>query len=147
MTLIAKPILKDQLWVIVDGQRKVGNVEQTKNGYSLKLGDNYHYFDSTKSIQKMTAIEFERPSALRTKTTIPFAQWPTQGKTYNNMFDVKRKIHIYTKTKKSRCFFAAGWYSMKLNDARQIVFCPKYILIQRYEYDGPYMSKEEAENS
>ena len=147
MTLIAKPIRKDQWWVVTDGNQKVGNVEYTQNGYSVRLGNSEHHFDSTKAIQRFTAIEFQRPSSLHQKNTIPYAQWPTSGRTYNNMFDVKRKLHVYTKTKKSRCYYVAGWFRMNLNDVWQTIFCPKYIFIQRYDYSGPFISREEAEKT
>jgi len=26
-----------------------------------------------------------------------------------------------------------------------VIFCPKYIFIQRYEYKGPFKTKDEAE--
>lgn len=146
MSLIAKPIVKNQLWVVTDGSNKVGNVEFTGEGYNVKLGDRQAHFNSTKAIERMVAIEFERPTT-QIKKSIPYAIWPTTGKTYNNMFDVKRKLHIYTKTKKSKCYHVAGWFSLKLNGAWQPVFCPKYIFIQRYEYVGPFLSRDEAESN
>lgn len=144
MALIAKPIVKNQLWVVTDGSTKVGNVESTGSGYNLRIGGMQRSFNSTKAIQGMVAIEFQRPVA-PLKATIPYAVWPTTGKTYNNAFDVKRRLHIYTKTKKSRCYYAAGWFRIKMADAWQTIFCPKYIFVQRYTYSGPFHSKEEAE--
>lgn len=143
MSLIAKPIVKNQLWVVTDGNSKVGNVELTSDGYNLKLGSNQKQFDSTKAIQRLVAIEFQRPFR-QPRQILPYAIWPTSGKTYNNMFDVKRKLHVYTKTRKSKCYYAAGWFNLKLNGEWQMLFCPKYIFVQRYEYLGPYFSEEEA---
>ena len=28
----------------------------------------------------------------------------------------------------------------------EVVFCPKYIFVQRYKYIGPFLTKEEAES-
>lgn len=145
MALIAKPIVKNQLWVVTDGLRKVGNVESTVDGYSLKLGGMQRHFNSTKAIEGMVAIKFQRPQA-PLKFNTPFAKWPTTGKTYNNVFDIKRRIHIYTKNRKSKCYYAAGWFRMKMGESWQTIFCPKYIFIQRYEYSGPFHTEEEAEN-
>jgi hypothetical protein len=144
MSLIAKPIVKNQLWVVTDGNSKVGNVEFIGDGYSLKLGNSKTHFDSTKSIQRLISIEFQRPYR-PAKQNLPYAVWPTSSRTYNNMFDVKRKLHVYTKTKKSKCYHTAGWFNLKLNGEWQSTFCPKYIFIQRYPYSGPFMTKEEAE--
>lgn len=147
MSLIAKPIVKNQLWVVTDGTHKVGNVEANAAGFQVKIGDQFSQFDSTKAIERIAQIEFQRP-VKPSKTVRPsYAVWPTQGKTFNNMFDVKRKLHVYTKTPASKCYYAAGWFRMHMNDTWQTVFCPKYIFIQRYAYTGPFMSQEEADNS
>lgn len=146
MSLIAKPIVKDQLWVVTDGTNKVGNVEYTGDGYSLKIGNRIANFESKKDIKRLVEIQFQRPVA-PPRGLAPWAVWPTTGRTHNDMFDIKRKLHIYTKTKKSRCYHAAGWFRIKMGDAWQTVFCPKYIFVQRYQYTGPYMSMDEAENT
>jgi hypothetical protein len=143
MSLIAKPIVKNQLWVVTDGRSKVGNVEFANNIYSVKIGNREAKFDSTNSIEKIVSIEFQRPSP-ESSVSMPYATWPTTGKTYNDMFDIKRKLHVYTKTTKSKCYHVAGWFNVNTTDGWQTLFCPKYIFIQRYEYTGPFLSKDEA---
>jgi hypothetical protein len=146
MTLIAKPIVKNQLWVITDGVSKVGNVEADGAGYNVKIGDSQAHFASTKSIEKMVQIEFERPQKPVKHNDKPYAIWPTSKKnTYNDALDVKRKLHIYTETKSSKCYHVAGWFNINMNGEWQTVFCPKYIFVQRYEYQGPFMSRTDAE--
>lgn len=129
--------------MVTNGQNKVGNVEQTKNGYCVTLGNHQCNFDSTQTIRELVAIEFQRPSSKHTVTKPPYAIWPTTGKTYNNVFDVKRRLHVYTKTRKSKCYHAAGWFKLKIAGEWQNVFCPKYIFVQRYAYQGPYMSEQD----
>ena len=60
------------------------------------------------------------------------------------MLDIKRKLHLYTKTQKSKCYYAAGWFSMRQSENFEPIFCPKYIFIQRYAYSGPYKTESEA---
>ena len=147
MNLIAKPIVKDQLWVITDGTHKVGNVEADGTGYAVKIGgDTVHYAD-TKSIEKIFHVEFEKPKKTTSTVELPFAQWPTESKTYNNFYDVKRKLHIYTTTPKSLCYHCAGYFKIDMNGTWETIFCPKYIFVQRYEYNGPYQTWDEADNS
>ena len=62
------------------------------------------------------------------------------------MLDIKRRLHLYTKTQKSKCYYAAGWYVMNQFGENEVVFCPKYIFIQRYPYSGPYKTRIEAED-
>ncbi len=147
MSLIAKPIRKNELWVVTDGSTKVGNVEANASGFQVKIGDQFSQFDSTRAIEKLANIEFQRPVKTARAIKPVYAIWPTTGKTFNNIFDVKRRIHVYTKEPSSKCYYAAGWFRMKLNESWQTVFCPKYIFIQRYDYQGPYMTQDEAENN
>lgn len=147
MSLIAKPIVKNQLWVVTDGSNKVGKVEYTDNRYSVKIGNKLAYFDSTSKIENMVAIKFQRPEKSKIKKQVPYAIWPTSGRTYNNLYDLQRKLHIYTKSSRSKCYFAAGWFKINLNGSWQTIFCPKYIFVQRYEYVGPFLTEEQAKNN
>lgn len=145
MTLIAKPLVKNQSWIVTDGLKKVGNLQQDDSGYKLQIGGVDEKFPDTRTIQRMVAIEFQRPQR-PSRFKEPYAVWPTCGRTYNNAYDVKRRLHVYTKTRKSRCYYAAGWFQLKIGEVWQTTFCPKYIFIQRYEYRGPFTSRTEAEH-
>lgn len=142
-TLVAKPIIKNQYWVVTDGEYKVGNVQANRDGFEVKIdGVSINYSD-TKTIQRVSNIQFINPKQPSYHQP-PYAQWPTNGRTYNNILDIKRKMHLYTKSLKSKCYYAAGYYMIKMNGTWQLEFCPKYIFIQRYAYYGPYKAREEA---
>jgi len=145
MTLLAKSLIKNRLWLVTNGKFKVGKIEATNSGYDVKIGNKSAHFDDTDSIEQAIKIEFDRPSFKSKQTKLSI--WPTTGKTYNDVFDVRRKLHIYTKSAKSKCYYAAGYFKMKLDGEWTVVFCPKYIFLQRYEYVGPYMTESEANSS
>lgn len=142
--LVAKPIIKDQYWVVTDGERKVGNVLANSAGYEVILNGSTLQFNNTKDIQKKTKISFQPMKSNKTTVEMPYPEYPTTPKTYNNMLDVKRRLHIYTKTRKSKCYHVAGWFLIDQNGQKQVIFCPKYIFIQRYEYVGPFKTENEA---
>ena len=142
--LIAKPIINDEYWVVTDGDKKVGNVVANGTGFEVKLnGVNSHY-QNTSDIKKNARIEFQTLKTDRSKVSLPFASYPTQGKVYNSMLDIKRRLHLYTKTQKSKCYYAAGWFVMAQGSEKTVIFCPKYIFIQRYKYLGPFKTEIEA---
>ena len=147
MNLKAKPIVKGEYWVITDGNKKVGNVIQEGSEYKVKIDNTTESYTSTKAIEKIKHIEFEQ--IIKQKNNTPsFAVYPTNGnRIYNSYYDVKRKLHIYTKTQKSKCYYVAGWFSIKQGEEYTSIFCPKYIFIQRYEYIGPFKTKEELNSS
>lgn len=142
--LIAKPIIKNQYWVVTEGDKKVGNVVADQNGYDVKLNGTNLHFTSTDDIKQKTKIVFETVKITESKQNHPYPEYPTTSKVYNSMMDIKKKIHLFTKSPKSKCFYAAGWFSIKQNDEYQVSFCPKYIFVQRYPYFGPFKSEDEA---
>lgn len=145
-TLIAKPVVKNQFWIVTDGDNKVGNVLADGSGFEVKLNGNKTHFKNTKAIKKVANIEFQNFSNFSSiKKEVPFSEYPTTGKVSNSVLDIKRKLHLFTKGPKSKCYYAAGWYAFKQGTEEKVIFCPKYIFIQRYEYSGPFKTKDEAE--
>lgn len=144
--LIAKPIVKNQYWIITDGNKKVGNIEANNAGYGMQLNGNSLQFNNTDEIKKKAKIRFEPVKSNNTKINLPYPEYPTTNKTYNDVFDVRKGLHLFTKSKKSKCLYAAGYFIMEQNNVPAVVFCPKYIFIQRYNYKGPFKTEMEAKN-
>ena len=145
-TLIAKPVVKNQFWIVTDGTKKVGNVIAEGSGYEVKLNNKSEHYETTNAIEKFKKIKFEKLNTNPNENPL-FNEFPTPAKVYNNVFDVKRKLHLFTETPKSKCYHAAGWFMIKQTDEFASIFCPKYIFIQRYEYSGPFKTESEAKSS
>ena len=120
--LIAKPVVKNQFWIVTDGKEKVGNVIADGSGFEVKLNGNKTHFKNTNTIKKQTNIQFETVKVEKNKKEIPFNEYPTTKKVYNSILDIKRKIHLFTKTQKSKCFHAAGWYVLCQGDEPTVTF-------------------------
>jgi hypothetical protein len=147
MTLIALPVVDKQYWILKDNDRKVGNVEACDGGYQVKINNQIAQFKTIKMVEQRVHIHFE-PSAKKTK---PLQQstvhgYPVSGRMYNPMWDIPHKLPIYTKTNKSKSWFAAGWYRVKKGRNWTTIQGPKLIMLQRYPYHGPYYTQEEANN-
>lgn len=146
MTLTAKPIVKNQYWVVTDGDKKVGNVLANGSGFDVRLNGNQAHFKSTTDVKRKTKIEFQSLKSDKSKPNLPFSFYPTTAKVCNSILDIKRKLHLYTKTLKSKCYYTAGYYVMNQTGQNEVVFCPKYIFIQRYPYLGPFKTEDEAKS-
>jgi hypothetical protein len=142
--LIAKPVVKNQFWIVTNGTEKVGNVLAEGSGFEVKLNGNKQFYKNTSAIQKQTKIEFQHPGAPKVKQELPLSEYPTTKRVFNSIVDIKRKIHLFTKTQKSKCYHAAGWFVLKQSAEPEVIFCPKYIFVQRYPYSGPYKTEAEA---
>jgi len=145
MTLIALPVVDKQYWILKDNDRKVGNVEACAGGYQVKINDQILQYKTIKMVEQRVHIQFEPlPKTVKEKPTNLVHGYPVAGRMYNPMWDVPQKLPIYTKTNKSKSWFAAGWYQVKKGRAWQVLQGPKLIMLQRYPYHGPFHSKEEA---
>jgi hypothetical protein len=144
--LIAKPIVNNQYWIVTDNGKKVGNIEANNAGYGLQINGNSLQFNNTEEIKKQVKIRFEPIKTNKSKVVLPYPEYPTTARTYNNIFDIQRGLHLYTKTAKSKCLHAAGYFVIDQNGIKSVIFCPKYIFIQRYPYSGPYKTETDAQD-
>lgn len=146
MTLIAKPVIDKQFWILQDGNQKVGNIEACAGGYQVKINNQIAQFKTIRMAAQRVNIQFEtanKSAKLQTRKNDVHG-FEAGGRVYNPMWDVKMKLPVYTKTNKSKSWFAAGWYWIK--KGRNWTACqdPKLIVLQRYSYTGPFHSKEIA---
>jgi hypothetical protein len=144
MTLVAKPVIEKQFWILTDGDRKVGNIEACAGGYQVKIQNQISQFKTIRMAAQRVNIEFESLE-IKTKCAANLVHgFPTAGRVNNPMWDVKMKLPIYTKTTKSKSWFAAGWYLIKKGRAWSVIQDPKLIVLQRYPFHGPFHNKEQA---
>jgi hypothetical protein len=148
MTLIAKPVIDKQFWILQDGNRKVGNIEACAGGYQVKINNQVAQFKTIRMAAQRVNIQFETPNRNREKRPITnlVHGYPAAGKIHNPMWDVKMKLPVYTKTAKSKSWFAAGWYRVQKGRNWTVVQDPKLIVLQRYNYVGPFYNQETACN-
>lgn len=147
MTLIAKPVIEKQFWILQDGNEKVGNIEACAGGYQVKLHNQVAQFKTIRMAAQRVNIEFESSATTINKATKNLVHgYPAAGRVHNPLWDVKMKLPIYTKTAKSKSWFAAGWYRVKKGRAWAVAQDPKLIVLQRYAYAGPFYTAQEANN-
>jgi 1,4-dihydroxy-2-naphthoyl-CoA synthase len=145
MTIVAKPIIDKQFWILQQGNRKIGNVEACDGGYQVKINNQVEQYRTIKMVEQRVHVHFE--PAIKTTPKIVtnlVHEYPASGRVYNPIWDVQKKLPLYTKTNKSKSWFAAGWYCVKKGRHWAAMQGPKLILLQRYPYQGPYYTKEEA---
>ena len=59
------------------------------------------------------------------------------------MFYVKHKLPIYTKERKSKSFYCAGYYLIRKKGWTE-EFCPKLITLEKYKFHGPFATTNKA---
>lgn len=148
MTLVAKPVIDKQFWILQKDNQKVGNIEACDGGYQVKINNQVAQFKTIKIVAKEVNIKFEPAVKItRSKTKVDHVHgYPVAGRIHNPMWDVQQQLPVYTKTNKSKSWFAAGWYNVKKGRTWRTVLAPKLIVLQRYPYQGPYYDEDTAKN-
>ena len=142
--LIAKPVVKNKFWVVEDQGEKIATIQARHDGGFVYVHDDQReYFDTFNILKKKYKIKFTTPSKIKINQTTNVYGFPIQGKAYNQIWDVQKKVGLYTKLKKSKSFFCAGFFLIKINSVWKEVFCPKNITLNRYEYLGPFKNETE----
>ena len=146
MTLVAKPVIDNEFWILQENNRKVGNVEACAGGYQVKINNQIAQFKTIRMAAQRANIEFEPAVKLsKPKTTVDQVHgYPVSGRIHNPMWDVTQQLPVYTKTAKSKSWFAAGWYCVRRGRVWRTMLSPKLIVLQRYEHAGPFYSETQA---
>jgi len=144
--LVAKPVIDKQFWILQENNRKVGNVEACAGGYQVRLYNQITQYKTIRMAAQRVNIRFESVPKIpdRQPTTNQVHGYPAGGRVYNPMWNVTQQLPVYTKTNKSKSWFAAGWYCVRKGRVWQTVSAPKLIVLQRYEYHGPFYTEQEA---
>jgi hypothetical protein len=147
MTIIAKPVIDKKFWILQKDNEKVGNVEACPGGYQVTINNNVEKYKTIRMVQQRTNIHFETEVKTSKPDTHLVHGYPASGRVHNPVWDVPHQLPLYTKTKKSKSWFAAGWYTVKRGRKWKIIQDPKLIALERYAFHGPFYSKHSAESN
>jgi hypothetical protein len=143
---IARPVVKNKYWIVENSGNKVATIQAIEEGgYAYVHDDQRERFSSIKLISKKYNIEFAKPGKIKPDGGSDVYGYPATAKSYNKVYDVSRKLPIFSKSSKSRSFFCAGYYLVQYSNTWLQEFCPKLITLNRYKYMGPFKSAQEAQ--
>ena len=139
---IKAKLINPNFWILNIGGEKIGHI--TKNGNIIKLKTKHEeIFSNLDEINKKYKIEFITYNCKKERKLNLFG-YPTKHKPINSVYDLKRNIPMYSIQSKSQCYYCAGYYRVKIDNAAWItMFCPKNIILKRNIFSGPFKTKEE----
>jgi len=109
----------------------INNVEKTYDSFDKACWDLAINADSSK-IEEQSTGQME-----------DVLGYPVKCAAFNPIWDIKRKLPVFTKTEKSRTLHAAGYYIILFETGWVQSFCPKVSTLDSNEYRGPYKDKLE----
>jgi hypothetical protein len=146
--LIAKPIIKNKFWVVENSGQKIATIQAREDGgYAYVHDEQREYFPSVKNLKQKYNIKFGTAEKIKKENTKTVYGYPITGRAYNQVWDVQRRLPIYSKTIKSKSLYCAGYYLIKLNSVWTETFCPKNITLNRYAFVGPFQTKQQMNNT
>lgn len=145
MNLLAKNILPEKFWIIEDStQNKLGTIQVGPQRVKVVLGGgNYVYADFDSALKQHDIHTSAEPLQESAPLSHNVNGYPSKDYPYNEVYDAVNGLPMYTKTEKSKCFYAAGYYIIRFNFAWAQAYCPKVITLNRNEFRGPYKSEME----
>ena len=144
MTIVAKPVIDKKFWILQQDNEKVGNIEATGTGFQVTINNQVEQYKTIRMAAQRANIHFETGVKSSKPDTHSVHGYPAASRVYNPVWDVQQHLPLYTKTKKSKSWFAAGWYTVKRGRKWKIIQDPKLIALERYDFHGPFYTKESA---
>ena len=145
----ATPVITDEFWILKEQDQKVGEISADSDGsYSLRINGRVQKLGTDlEEIKKVDGLEFDELSTqvIPTHTKKSVYGFPADSEVHNPVYDVKRRIAFFTKSPESRSWHAAGYFKVKQYKDWEMMFCPKMILLDRYDYFGPAKDPEDFE--
>ena len=146
MSLLAKQIVKNTCWVVEEDGKKVASILATPQGVTLVQGNQRERFSSLKLLSERHNIIVDKSKPAKVpKEKYEVYGFPCEHKPHNELWDVQHRLPIFTKSSKSKSFFCAGYYIVQFNNGWVKSYCPKSITLNRYPYQGPFLTKEDMQ--
>lgn len=145
--LHAKPIIDGKFWIVERDGEKVGTLHKKENNKFILSGQKGEsFFGKKEELIKAFGKDF---FGTKIKTTVSAAEvrdvygYPAGRYPHNPMYNVKKKLPLFTKSPESKSLYCAGYYIIRFEKGWVKSFCPKLITIERYENKGPFKSELE----
>ncbi len=140
----AKEILKNKFWIVEKNGLKFGTISLNDEQYILSTPSGTQMYHTEKELTKALDKKLSWTDLDITETVAKEIHgFPTNSTPFNPMFDVKRKLPLFTKSDKSKSLYAAGYYIIKFDKGWLKSFCPKLITVERYTTKGPVKTEIE----
>jgi hypothetical protein len=149
MNSTAKVLIPNKEWLLRDEKQKIGSIAKTKKGYIfLKNGHQIKF----KSLNEVTTefgvtltdeISPEQVVTIDENKVPSIYDFPCSSDPYEPVYDVKKKLPLFSKSGKSKSQYCAGYYVIRFRKGWVKSFCPKLITLDRYPFQGPFKTESE----
>lgn len=145
--MIAKTVMPDKFWILEDQNgTKKGTLRVTADGQLNALVDGVtaNFPDWPSCIRELDLVDLieKKPPPVENEPQ-EVNGFPTNCPPFNPVWDMKKKLPLFTKAEKSQSQHAAGFYIIKFDHGWVSSFCPKLTTLTANEWQGPFKTKLE----
>jgi hypothetical protein len=139
MTVKAKEVLNGKFWIVEQEGVRIGTLSLDDNQYMLSDATGTRFLTETQLKSKLGKdMTWTKLAITETKPDKEVHGYTTSCTPYNPMYDVSRKLPLFTKSEKSKSLYCAGYYIIRFDKGWVKSFCPKLITVERYDFKGPF---------
>ena len=142
MSVKAKTILKNKYWIIEDGDTRIGTLSFDNEKYIFSNKTETCFFENEKDLQKKFGVTFtwkDNETVVQEKLeSFDINGYPTGVRPHKCVYNIKKKISLFSKSDKSESLYCAGYFILKFPKGWTKAFCPKLTTIELYDYKGPF---------
>ena len=145
--LHAKPIIPEKFWIVEKGGAKFATLRKSEDNHfvmSNELG--VKVYETKEKLTMEFGKDFFVAKIIKEADDAEPNEvhgYPTSTAPHNAMFNVQKKLPLFTKSEDSKSLYCAGYYVIQFEKGWVKSFCPKLITLQRYNYQGPFKTELE----
>jgi hypothetical protein len=140
--LHAKPIIDNKFWIVEQGGEKIATLRKDdENRFVMSNELGMKIYKNKKDITNQFGKDFFVARIVKESNDNQPNEvhgFSTSCSPHNSMYDIKRKLPLFTKSSDSKSLYCAGFYVIKFDKGWVKSFCPKLITLQRYPFKGPF---------
>ena len=112
----ANPIVAGKFWIVEEDGERIGTLsKQEDKTYMYCCNTHTKFYENEKQLTRDVDIEWGIKDAKPVTTEKEVQGFKTSCTPYNSMYDVKRKLPLFTKSKKSKSLYCAGYYIIRFD--------------------------------
>jgi len=148
MTVHAKEIINGKFWILEDEGEKVATLSLADDKFLLADRKGTRFFDNTVSVE----TDFGKQIVWENLEIVEHHVNEVHGyqasvKPFNAMYNIQKKLPLFTKSQNSKSIYCAGYYIIKFDKGWVKSYCPKLITVEKYQYEGPFKNKIEMRSA
>lgn len=147
-TLQAKPVINDKFWIVEQNGERMATLRRVEDDrFVLSNTSGVKVYNDKESVTRQFGKEFFSVELVKPANDVADSTdvygFPACVTPCNPLYDVQKKLPLFTKSQASKSLYCAGYYIIKFDKGWVKSFCPKLITLQRYSFQGPFKSELE----